>query len=94
MMCGSVLNMRFNPDALKDEVAMRKFAALIRTYFELGGYHVQFNIVDTQTLRDAQNAPDRYRDLLVRVATWTARFVELSPEVQEDIIRRIEFQGA
>jgi len=93
MMCGSVLNMRFNPDALRDEVALRKFAALIRTYFDLGGYHVQFNIVDTETLREAQNAPDKYRDLLVRVATWTARFVELSPEVQDDIIHRIEFQG-
>ena len=89
---GSVLNMRFNPDALKDESKMRKFASLIRTFCETGGALVQFNIVDTDTLRDAQRHPEKYRDLLVRVATYSAYFVELSPELQDDIIARMEFQ--
>jgi len=89
---GSVLNMRFNPDVLKDESKMRKFASLIRTYCETGGYLVQFNITGTDMLRDAQRHPEKYRDLLVRVATYSAYFVELSPELQNDIIARTEFQ--
>ncbi|MGO8990142.1 MAG: glycyl radical protein [bacterium] len=89
---GSVLNMRFNPALLKDESNVRKFVSLIRTYCETGGYHVQFNIVDSAMLRDAQKYPAKYRDLLVRVATYSAYFVELSPELQEDIIKRIEFR--
>jgi len=89
---GSVLNMRFNPDVLKDGSKMRKFASLIRTFCETGGALVQFNIVGTDTLRDAQKHPEKYRDLLVRVATYSAYFVELSPELQNDIIARMEFQ--
>ena len=89
---GSVLNMRFSPDALKDESKMRKFASLIRTFLETGGFLVQFNIVNTNTLRDAQRYPEKYRDLLVRVATYSAYFVELSPTLQDDIIARTEFQ--
>ena len=89
---GSILNMRFNPDALKDEAKIRKFASLIRAYCETGGYHVQFNIVSTDTLKDAQRHPEKYRDLLVRVATYSAYFVELAPEVQDDIIARMEFE--
>ncbi|OGO20611.1 MAG: hypothetical protein A2144_02920 [Chloroflexi bacterium RBG_16_50_9] len=89
---GCVLNMKFNPDALKDDAKLRKFASLIRTFCETGGYLVQFNIVSTDALRDAQKHPDKYRDLLVRVATYSARFVELSPEIQNDIIARAEFQ--
>ena len=89
---GTVLNMRFNPDVLKDEPKMRKFASLIRTFLETGGHLVQFNIVSTDTLRDAQRYPEKYRDLLVRVATYSAYFVELSPELQNDIIARVEFQ--
>jgi len=89
---GSVLNMRFNPDALKDEAKIKKFASLIRTFFETGGPFVQFNIVSTDTLRDAQKHPENHRDLLVRVSTYSAYFVELSPELQNDIIARLEFQ--
>ena len=89
---GSVLNMRFNPDVLKDESKIRKFASLVRTFCETGGSLVQFNIVSTDTLRDAQRYPEKYRDLLVRVATYSAYFVELSPELQDDIIARMEFQ--
>lgn len=89
---GSVLNMRFTPDALKDETKTRKLASMIRTYCETGGALVQFNIVSTDTLRDAQRSPEKYKDLLVRVATYSAYFVELSPELQNDIIARMEFQ--
>jgi len=89
---GSALNMRFSPDTLKDEAKMRKFVSLIRTYCETGGYHVQFNIIDSDTLRDAQRYPEKYKDLLVRVATYSAYFVQLGPEVQNDIIARTEFQ--
>jgi len=89
---GSVLNMRFNPEILKDEKKVRGFASLIRAFCETGGFLVQFNMVDTGTLREAQKHPAKYKDLLVRVATYSAYFVELSPELQDDIIARIEFQ--
>jgi formate C-acetyltransferase len=92
MKCGSVLNMRFNPDALSDEKSIHKFASLLRAYCDLGGYHVQFNIVSSEMLKEAQKQPDKYRDLLVRVSTWTAYFTELGTDVQNDIIRRIEFE--
>jgi pyruvate formate-lyase/glycerol dehydratase family glycyl radical enzyme len=89
---GSVLNMRFNQSALKDTAKIRKFAALLRTYFENGGHLVQFNVTDNATFRAAQKDPDKYRDLLVRVATYSAYFVDLSKELQDDIIARTEFQ--
>jgi formate C-acetyltransferase len=89
---GSVLNMKLNPAEVKDAVKMRKFVSLLRTYCETGGYLVQFNIVSGEMLRDAQKHPEKYRDLLVRVATYSAYFVELSPTLQDDIIARTEFQ--
>ena len=89
---GSVLNMKFSPATLKDETSLRKFASMTRTFLETGGFLVQFNIVDTPTLRAAQKEPERYRDLLVRVATYSAYFVELSPQLQEEIIQRMEFE--
>lgn len=89
---GAALNMKFNPDALKDESKIKKFASLIRTYFEKGGYHVQFNIVSTEMLKEAQKFPEKYKDLLVRVATYSAFFNQLGPECQQEIIDRIEFQ--
>jgi formate C-acetyltransferase len=89
---GSVLNMKLNPAEVKDEAKMRKFISLLRTYCETGGYLVQFNIVSGEVLRDAQKNPENYRDLLVRVATYSAYFVELSPTLQNDIIARTEFQ--
>jgi formate C-acetyltransferase len=89
---GAALNMKFNPDALKDAAKIKKFASLIRTYFDKGGYHVQFNIVSTEMLKEAQKHPEKYRDLLVRVATYSAFFTQLGPECQQEIIDRIEFQ--
>ncbi len=88
---GEVLNLRMNPDAVAGEEKLRKFESLIRAYVDAGGYLVQFNIVSTETLRDAQLHPENHRDLVVRVATYAAYFIELGPELQNDIIRRLEF---
>lgn len=89
---GSVFNMRINPSALKDETRVRKFASMLKTYCKRGGCHAQFNIVDGQMLREAQREPDKYRDLVVRVATYSAVFIELSKQLQDDIIERTEFE--
>ena len=88
---GAVLNIKFNPYALKDESKVKKLCSMMRTYFETGGHHIQFNIIDAETLREAQRNPEKYKDLLVRVATWTAFFVELGREIQDEIIARTEF---
>jgi formate C-acetyltransferase len=89
---GSVFNMRFNPEAVDTDEKMRKFALMLRTYCETGGFHVQFNFLSAETLRAAQADPQQYRDLLVRVATYSAYFVELSKQVQDDIIVKTEFK--
>ena len=88
---GTLFNMKFTPLAVKGERGTKNLAALIRGFFDLGGFHIQFNVIDTKTLRAAQNNPLEYRHLLVRVAGYSAYFVELSREVQEDIIARTEF---
>jgi formate C-acetyltransferase/4-hydroxyphenylacetate decarboxylase large subunit len=85
------LNMKFHPSALKGLKGSRALLSLIKTFFDLGGYFIQFNIVDSKMLRDAQRHPERYRDLLVRVAGFTAYWVELSKGVQDEIIQRTEF---
>ena len=89
---GSVFNMRFNPGAVNTDEKLRKFAMMLRTYCETGGFHVQFNFLSAETLRAAQEHPEQYRDLLVRVATYSAYFVELSRQVQDDILRKTEFK--
>ncbi|MGI5971650.1 MAG: glycyl radical protein [Oscillospiraceae bacterium] len=88
---GEVLNMRFDPKSLAGQDKLAKFAAMIRSYFKAGGFLVQFNIVDTETLRDAQAHPERHRDLVVRVATYAAYFIEIGRDLQNDIINRLEF---
>jgi formate C-acetyltransferase len=85
---GTLLNMRFLPSVLAGEKDLDKLAQLIRTYFRLNGHHIQFNVVDTETLRKAQAAPDDYRDLLVRVAGYSDYFVDLDRFHQEEIISR------
>jgi pyruvate formate-lyase/glycerol dehydratase family glycyl radical enzyme len=87
---GTLLNMRFHPTALSNETGKGKLIALIRTYFALGGMEMQFNIVSGKTLRKAQEAPEEYRDLVVRIAGFSAYFVELYKASQDDIIRRTE----
>ncbi len=87
---GTLLNQRFLPSVLKTEQDLDKLGSLIRTYFTLGGHHIQFNVVDTGTLRNAQQHPDEYRNLLVRVAGYSDYFVDLDLEHQEEIISRTE----
>ena len=87
---GTLLNMRFVPALLKREEDQKKLASLIRTYFKFGGHHIQFNIVDTVTLHDAQQHPDEYRDLLVRVAGYSDYFNDMTEQLQNEIIARTE----
>jgi len=87
---GTLLNQRFLPDVLDGESGIQNIAHLIRTYFRLNGHHIQFNVVDSQTLRKAQSAPDDYRNLLVRVAGYSDYFVDLDEYHQEEIIARTE----
>ena len=87
---GTLLNVRFVPALLKREEDMRKLGSLIRTYFKFGGHHIQFNIVDTATLLDAQKHPDQYRDLLVRVAGYSDYFNDMTEQLQNEIIARTE----
>jgi indoleacetate decarboxylase len=87
----TLFNMKFNPMAIEGEAGASKFIHLNDTYFRLGGYHVQYNIVDRNMLIDAQKNPERYTDLMVRVAGFTARFIDLGPDVQRQIIERTQF---
>ncbi len=87
---GPLLNMKFAPGMLKKKDGMRKFADLLGTYFDKGGFHVQFNILDRETLLDAKQHPEQYRNLVVRVAGYSAFWVELTPAVQDEIISRTE----
>ncbi len=87
---GTLLNVRFVPQLLKRVEDQQKLAALIRTYFKFGGHHIQFNIVDTATLHDAQQHPDDYRDLLVRVAGYSDYFNDMTEQLQNEIIARTE----
>lgn len=88
--CGNLLNMKLSPSLLETEQDKKNLIALMRTESQLGGYHVQFNVVSNDTLRDAQEHPENYSDLLVRVAGYSAYFVELRPDAQQAIIDRTE----
>jgi len=85
---GTLLNQRFFPSVLETRQDIVKLTQLIRTYFKLKGHHIQFNIVDTETLKKAQDTPDAYRDLLVRVAGYSDYFVDLDAYHQNEIIER------
>ena len=85
---GTLLNLKFMPSVLKNPASQRKFLQVIKTYFDLGGHHVQFNVVDAETLVQAQKEPALHRDLIVRVAGYSAYFTELSQKVQNEIITR------
>jgi len=84
----TLLNIKFQPATVKTKEDLKKFVALIKTYFDCGGRHVQFNVVDRETLVDAQVHPELHRNLLVRVAGYSALFVELDRGVQDEIIQR------
>ena len=87
---GTLLNVRFTPALFRRDEDIKKCASLIRTYFKFGGHHIQFNIVDTETLRDAQKHPDLYKDLLVRVAGYSDYFNDMTEQLQNEIIARTE----
>ena len=84
----ALLNMKFHPSSLATEEDLRKLSMLIRTYFSQNGKHVQFNVVNEKTLRDAQKTPEHHKDLLVRIAGYSAHFIQLGEPMQEEIIQR------
>ncbi len=87
---GTLLNQKFLPQVLSDRKGINKLVHLIRSYFKLDGHHIQFNVVDGKVLRKAQEHPEQYRDLIVRVAGYSDYFVDLTPELQEEIIKRTQ----
>ncbi len=87
---GTLLNQRFLPSLLKREEDVKKLGHLIRSYFTLGGHHIQFNIVDTATLLAAQKSPEDYKDLMVRMAGYSDYFNDMNADLQQEIIERTE----
>ncbi len=90
---GTLLNQKFTPQLLADDEGIHQLLHLIRGYFRMDGHHIQFNVVTAETLRKAQKHPEKYQDLIVRVAGYSDYFVDLTPELQNEIIKRTE-QGA
>jgi formate C-acetyltransferase len=87
---GTLLNQKFAPQLLDSDEALEKLVHLIRTYFKLDGHHIQFNVVDAATLREAQQNPELHRNLIVRVAGYSDYFCDLGSELQDEIIARTE----
>ena len=90
---GTLLNVKLAPELLKTERSLKNLAAIIRAYFALGAFHVQFNVISAETLRKAQEHPEDYRDMLVRVAGYSTQFVNLSREAQDAIIERTTYEA-
>jgi pyruvate-formate lyase len=90
--CAISLGMKFHPSVLKTKAGMRNFSELIRTYLSLGGKHIQFNVVSNETLLDAQKHPEKYRDLIIRLADYSAHFNSLTRAMQDNIIARTEYK--
>jgi formate C-acetyltransferase len=90
---GTLLNQKFTPRLLEDDGGLDKFVQLIRTYFKMDGHHIQFNVVDGATLRAAQENPEQYRDLIVRVAGYSDYFCDLTQALQDEIIARTEHEA-
>ena len=88
---GQLLNMKFTPGLIAGESNLDKFVSFLEAFNLLGGFHIQFNVVDRETLIDAKHHPEKYPNLMVRVAGYCALFTSLMPEVQDDIIKRTEF---
>ncbi len=87
---GNLLNLKFTPAALATDAGVVKMIQLVKTFFDMKGWHVQFNIISSDTLKDAQKNPNEYKDLVVRVAGYSALFNDLEPKTQDDIIERTE----
>jgi hypothetical protein len=90
---GTLLNQKFTPQVLATDEGLDKLVQLVRTYFKLDGHHIQFNVVDATTLRAAQENPEQYRSLIVRVAGYSDYFCDLSKTLQEEIIARTVHEG-
>jgi formate C-acetyltransferase len=90
---GTLLNMKFNPQVLAGDDGVDKLAHLIRSYFKLDGHHMQFNVINAETLREAQQHPERHRDVIVRVAGYSDYFVDVGRGLQDEIIARTEQQA-
>jgi pyruvate formate-lyase/glycerol dehydratase family glycyl radical enzyme len=90
---GTLLNQKFTPQVLETDEGLDKLVQLIRTYFRLDGHHIQFNVVDAETLRLAQQHPEQYRSLIVRVAGYSDYFCDLSKTLQDEIIARTEHEA-
>lgn len=90
---GTLLNQKFTPHVLKSEEGIQKVAQLVRSYFRMGGHHIQFNVVTAATLRAAQANPEKYRDLIVRVAGYSDYFCDLTRALQDEIIARTEHES-
>ena len=87
---GDQLNIRFSPSSVQGKDGTKKLRQLIQTYFDLSGMQVQFNVVSTEQLHKAQENPDDYQNLVVRIAGFSAYFVELNRDMQDDFITRTE----
>jgi pyruvate-formate lyase len=87
-----VLNMKFNPAMMKTASSIEKVLALLKTFFDRGGWHIQFNITSREDLLAAKENPDEWKSLIVRVAGYSAYFVDLPPAVQDEIIARTEHE--
>jgi pyruvate formate-lyase/glycerol dehydratase family glycyl radical enzyme len=90
---GTLLNQKLTPHLLADETGLEALVQLIRTYFKLDGHHIQFNVVNAATLREAQKHPEQHRDLIVRVAGYSDYFCDLSRALQDEIIARTEHRS-
>jgi formate C-acetyltransferase len=88
-----LLNQKFSPSFFEDDESITKLSQLIRSYFRMDGHHIQFNVVDAATLREAQKNPEKYKDLIVRVAGYSDYFNDLGEELQNEIIRRTEHEA-
>jgi formate C-acetyltransferase len=90
---GTLLNQKFAPALLEGQEGIDQLAHLVRAYFKLDGHHIQFNVVTAGTLRSAQKEPEKYRDLIVRVAGYSDYFCDLTKDLQDEIIERTEQKG-
>lgn len=89
---GAIFNVRLSENSVTNDEGAKRVASLVKVLFKKNGIHIQFNVVGNETLRDAQEHPEQYKDLMVRVSGYSAFFTPLDPKVQEDIIKRVEFQ--
>ncbi|WZL73277.1 4-hydroxyphenylacetate decarboxylase large subunit [Clostridiaceae bacterium 35-E11] len=89
----SQMNLKVHPSAIKGAEGSRKLLGLTRSYMRQGGYHIQYNIVDSKVLKEAQKKPEEYRDLMVRVAGFTQYWCEIGKPIQDEVVARTEYEG-